>query len=104
MRGNKKFDYGLVLIEGLRQSPGRFIEVRTIAEKHGLPKAYLEKIAQEFKCAGLLESRRGRGGGYRLKNPQAVSAETIFNFLLRPYDFCPLSHLKIIGSNQAVKI
>lgn len=94
MRRHKKFDYDLVLIESLKSAKGSFTEIRTIADKHGLPKAYLEKIAQELKRAGLLESRRGSGGGYCLKNPHSVSAEIIFNLFLRPQELCPLAQIK----------
>lgn len=101
MKGNKKFDYGLVLIESLKRTQDEFMEVRTVAEKHGLPKAYLEKIAQEFKHAGLLESRRGKGGGYRLKDPDLIPAQTVFNFFSRPYEFCPVAQMKTKESNPA---
>lgn len=102
MRGNKKFDYGILLVESLKQARGEFVEARTVAEKYGLPRAYLEKIAQEFKRAGLLESRRGKGGGYRLKNPHTASAETIFNLFLRPYEFCPVAQRKTKESNPTI--
>lgn len=99
MRGSKKFDYGLVLVESLKQAQSNFLEVRAIAEKHGLPRAYLEKIAQEFKRAGLLESRRGRDGGYRLRDPHSVSSATVLSLFLRPYEFCPLLQIKKGGNN-----
>ncbi len=89
----KRFDYGLVLIERLKQASG-FIDVRTIAREHHIPEAYLEKIAQEFKRAGWLESRRGLGGGYRLiKDPATISVAELINFYERPYEICPITRI-----------
>lgn len=85
----KSFDYGLILIERLKQKPpDEFLDVWTIAREHKIPATYLEKIAQEFKKAGWLESRRGFGGGYRLA--REVSVAELLQFFERPYEFCPL--------------
>ena len=85
---SKRFDYGLILIERLKKEPREFLDVRTVAKEHKIPTAYLEKIAQEFKKAGWLESRRGREGGYRLVREASVS--DLINFFEKPYQFCPL--------------
>ncbi|VVM05519.1 HTH-type transcriptional regulator CymR [Methylacidimicrobium cyclopophantes] len=37
-----------------------------IAEKERIPKKFLEAILLELKNKGILESRRGKGGGYQL--------------------------------------
>ncbi|MFY9462240.1 MAG: Rrf2 family transcriptional regulator [Candidatus Sungiibacteriota bacterium] len=87
----KRFDYALVLIEYLKQKNGEFADIRTIAEEYQLPRAYLEKVAQELKRGGWLESRKGSGGGYRLKkNPAAVSVDALINFYEPIRSFCPL--------------
>lgn len=89
--GKKRFDYALILVECLKQKKGEFADVRTIAEEFQLPRAYLEKVAQELKRAGWLESRKGTGGGYRLmKNPRASSVEALINFYSPIHSFCPL--------------
>ena len=43
--------------------------VRDIAERTGLPQAYLEQILLALKGAGLVRSKRGVGGGYVLARP-----------------------------------
>ena len=87
----KRFDYALILVECLKQKKGEFAGIRTIAEEFQLPRAYLEKVAQELKRAGWLESRKGAGGGYRLmKNPHASSVEALINFYEPLHSFCPL--------------
>lgn len=48
--------------------------VRTIADRTGLPCAYLEQILLPLKGAGLVRSKRGVGGGYLLaRAPDAIT-------------------------------
>ena len=56
-----------------RLEPGSAALSRDIASAALIPQAFLEQILAELKRAGLLASRRGKDGGYRL----ARSAETI---------------------------
>ena len=42
---------------------------RDIADRTGLPQPYLEQILLALKGAGLVLSKRGVGGGYRLARP-----------------------------------
>ena len=44
---------------------------RDVAERTGLPQPYLEQILLALKGAGLVLSKRGVGGGYRLARPAA---------------------------------
>ena len=89
----KKFDYGLILVERLKRAEGLFLDVGTVAKEHKVSMAYLEKIAQELKRAGFMESRRGRDGGYRLT--REVSIAELMRFFERPFEFCPIGRLKI---------
>ena len=43
--------------------------VKEIAERTGLPQPYLEQILLAVKGAGLVQSKRGVGGGYVLARP-----------------------------------
>src|SRR5919202_1552410 len=48
--------------------------VRDIAERTGLPQAYLEQILLALKGAGLVKSKRGVGGGYVLsRDPSEIT-------------------------------
>ena len=53
----------------LHPEEARPISVRDIAERTGLPQAYLEQILLALKGAGLVRSKRGVGGGYVLARP-----------------------------------
>jgi Rrf2 family protein len=60
----------LVLAEA---PPGEPLMISEISKRQAIPKKFLEQILLELKRAGLVESRRGRLGGYAL----ARSAEKI---------------------------
>lgn len=49
------------------------IRVDDVVRVHGLARPHIVKIVHELGRAGLVETRRGRGGGFRLARP----AETI---------------------------
>jgi Rrf2 family protein len=43
--------------------------INEVARRKGIPKKYLEQILLSLKRAGLLDARRGVGGGYSLSSP-----------------------------------
>jgi Rrf2 family protein len=43
--------------------------IAEIAKKNNIPKKFLDAILLELKNAGLLHSKKGRGGGYALARP-----------------------------------
>lgn len=45
------------------------MNVREIAELHGIPYVFLGKLFTRLAKAGLVESTEGRGGGFRLARP-----------------------------------
>ena len=57
-----------MVVLGARHSLGS-IQIREIAEAHGIPQHYLEQILVILKKAGLVESQRGSQGGYALARP-----------------------------------
>ena len=52
-----------------RQPNGGFCLVREMAEELGIPAPFLGKCLQPLVARGLLESQRGRRGGFRLVRP-----------------------------------
>lgn len=68
--------------------------IHTAAEELKLPRAYLEKVAQGLKRGGILDGRRGIGGGYCLSAKSAnISIDSLINFY-STYSFCPLLRIK----------
>jgi Rrf2 family cysteine metabolism transcriptional repressor len=50
------------------------IQIRDIAERHGIPQHYLEQILVILRKAGYVESYRGAQGGYALaRDPDSIS-------------------------------
>jgi Rrf2 family protein len=66
-----KTEYACLALLELAQhfESGRPVQVRLIAERHGIPSPFLVQILQELKRARLVTSTRGAGGGYRLVQP-----------------------------------
>jgi Rrf2 family protein len=45
------------------------VRIQAISEGQNIPKRFLEQILNDLKSAGVVESRRGLAGGYRLSRP-----------------------------------
>ena len=45
---------------------GRYLDTKSLAQLHGVPKEYLSKALQALAKAGLVSSTLGPSGGYRL--------------------------------------
>ena len=58
-----------VMMDLARQEDGSFVSLKTVAERQNISPKYLEAIAGGLKRAGLIESSRGKEGGYRLAKP-----------------------------------
>ena len=48
---------------------GEPVQIRRIAEEHGIPARFLVQILLQLKGASLVASTRGASGGYRLARP-----------------------------------
>ena len=69
-----------VLELALHSDKGPPVQVRTIAEKHGIPSRFLVQILLQLKGAGLVASTRGIAGGYRLaKDPAQITLNDIWS-------------------------
>ena len=67
-------EYALRALACLVRPPGAAgLRSRDIAEVSGVPPAYLQKILRRLVAAGLLESQKGHGGGFRLaREPRKI--------------------------------
>ena len=55
-----------ILIELARYDGEGFLSLKTIADRQKAPIKYLEAIVAQLNRAGMVESLRGKEGGYRL--------------------------------------
>ena len=70
MKLSLRGEYALraLLVLGLKYDQS-VTRISTISEQQNIPKRFLEQILNELKSAGLVQSRRGVSGGYRLARP-----------------------------------
>ena len=72
MNVTSKGRYALrVMLELASRQDGEIVSLKTIADKHDISMKYLETIVGSLKRASLLESTRGKDGGYKLSRPAA---------------------------------
>ena len=94
---SKKTIYGLqaVILLAKRYDSGPVL-ITDLAKEGHIPKKFLEAILLELRKNGILNSKKGKGGGYVLgKNPQNISVGDI----IRTLDG-PLSEVSIDGETK----
>ena len=75
------------LTERYQQGP---VLISEIAVKKKVPLKFLENILLELKKADILESKKGKGGGYYLKkDPSVVKVATIVRIVNGPIAMLP---------------
>lgn len=79
-----KGDYGLVLVSALVGRTG-LVSLRDIVSEKKLPYKFLSQVAGELQKAGILESREGVSGGYRLARvPEKILVREVLDVLEGP--------------------
>ncbi|MBT3356190.1 Rrf2 family transcriptional regulator [bacterium] len=83
MKFSKSSTYGLRAMARLAKYwEVEFISVTEISLREGISKKYLEQIFTKLKNANLVESGKGRQGGYRLlQKPEEINVYEIVNVL-----------------------
>jgi Rrf2 family protein len=81
MRLSAKTEYACLAMLQLAEDygGGEPIQLRRIADRHGIPQRFLVQILLQLKGASLVASLRGAAGGYRLaRSPEEITlAEVI---------------------------
>ena len=88
---SKKSQYALKALSYLveKQNEGPIL-ISEIAEKKKIPLKFLENILLELKKANILDSKKGKGGGYFFsKNPQDISLARIIRLVNGPIAMLP---------------
>lgn len=84
LRLSHKGDYGLVLVAALARRTG-FASLREVAQEKKLPYKFVSQVAGELHKAGILESKEGVGGGYRLARvPEKILVREVLDVLEGP--------------------
>jgi len=85
-------EYALRAVACLARRPGEFVTASDLADATSVPADYLSKVLQQLAGAGLVQGRRGVGGGYRLgREPDQISVLDIVDAmgLIQRLRACP---------------
>ena len=83
MKLSTKGRYGLRAMLDLASYSGEgAVSTSSIAKRQNLSESYLEQLIRKLRNAGLVESVRGKQGGYRLaRNPDEISVGEVLRAL-----------------------
>lgn len=88
---NNKTKYALLALVHLAKLDNeKPVHIEKLTGKGAIPKKFLELILLELKSFGVLESRRGKNGGYMLaKPPENISVGQIIRYFDGPLALLP---------------
>jgi len=80
MKLSTKGRYAMVALVDLALAPDDgLVSLAEVAKRQNVSQAYLEQLFVKLRRAGLVESVRGPGGGYRLaRSPESIRIAEIF--------------------------
>src|SRR5215470_338319 len=86
-----KAKYGLRALTALARQYGKGpVLIGDLAKKERIPQKFLELILLELKKKGVLQSKKGKGGGYFLnRSPSATSVGEVIRALDGPLALLP---------------
>ena len=83
---SKKAKYAIKALKVLTEEFGKGpILISTISSKENIPKKFLEAILLELRNHGILQSQKGKGGGYLLRvDPERVNLAQVLRVIDGP--------------------
>jgi Rrf2 family protein len=84
MKLSAKTEYACLAMLQLAQEheSGEPVQIRRIADEHGIPSRFLVQILLQLKGASLVASTRGASGGYRLaRSPREISIADVIEVM-----------------------
>ena len=88
MKISKKAQYGLRAVVAIAKesASAKPVAIASLAASEEIPVKFLEQILLSLRKAGLLESKRGAGGGYRLsKSADQIALSDIITWIDGPF-------------------
>lgn len=113
MQFTQETDYALRLIAAFCRLPeGSYRQAREIADRETIPFRFLLRILGKLKAAGIMASRQGVDGGYRLaRTPQEITLRAVveamegkifINRCLRDSALCNAGNVGHCGVHKAL--
>ena len=83
---SKRTQYSLRALYALaRKYGGGPVLITTLADEEAIPKKFLEQILLSLKTLGLVSSKKGKGGGYRLAQaPEQITLASVIPMMEGP--------------------
>jgi Rrf2 family protein len=91
MNFSKKAEYALRAVLAMsRSAPGTVFSIQSLSHEERIPLKFLEQILLVLRKGGLLQSKRGAGGGYHLgRSPSRITLGEILELVDGPLDILP---------------
>ena len=88
---SRKAKYGLKAVLALAQEAGKGpVLISELARRDAIPKKFLEAILLELKRHGVVQSQKGKGGGYFLRRkPSEITFGQVIRVLEGPLALVP---------------
>lgn len=97
---SKKTKYALnALVYLARQNSKEPVLISAVAKSEKIPQKFLEQILLELKNNGILQSKKGKGGGYSLRLP---AQEIMLGKVIRLFDG-PLAPVSCVSQTAYMK-
>jgi|SRR5579859_5808800 Rrf2 family protein len=86
MKLSLRGEYALRALVVLGLNHGKSVlRIQAISDQQNIPKRFLEQILNDLKSAGVVDSKRGVAGGYRLsKPPEEISLAVVIRHIEGP--------------------
>jgi Rrf2 family protein len=99
---SKRTKYGMRALGYLASRYGQGpVLIADIAERKKIPVKFLENILLQLKTAGILDSKKGKGGGYFLTHPpRKTNLAAIFRIIEGPIALLPCVSLNFYEKCQ----
>src|SRR6476659_7954592 len=97
---SKKTQYAFKALMYLaQQREGEPVLIAEISQKRNIPLKFLENILLELKKQGILDSKKGKGGGYYLaKAPEKIFLADVLRLIDGPIALLPCVSLHFTSS------
>lgn len=91
MKISRKAEYALRAVLAMSRSvPGTVFSIHSLAMDERIPLKFLEQILLVLRKGGLLNSRRGAGGGYHLARPAVrITVGEVIELVDGPLEILP---------------